>query len=264
MAAGGVVAVALTKVAEGFLEAAGKKIFDLLYNAIFGSRDKVDLNEFSRLFSDTLEIFANDLKLHVDHAFALERRKRAELHLKNLTSLMRLYSASNETSSDLLDDCVVAGNEAVTALEEVGHLAAVQYVSAVTLLIAVYEERMVAISSEQRSSITNVIVPVGVETYREMRHKIENEVTQRARITTQPIWNIPGNGEISGVRIRVVVDDHVIEESFFRGETDYFADPNYESLQVLLTEQRSRLTKELDISMKGPDSLVKSWQEKYS
>lgn len=264
MAAGGVVAFALTKVAEGFLEAAGKKIFDLFYDSIFGSPDKVDLNDFARLFSDTLEVFANDLKLHVDRSFAMERRNQAELNLKKLTSLMRLYNAANETSSDLLDECVVAGNDTVVALEEVGYLAAVQYVSAVTLLVAVYEERMDAISVDQRKSITDVIVPIGVKTYREMRHNIADEVAQRARMTTQSTWNTPGDGELGSVWVRVIVDDRVVGESVFRGEADYLSDPKYESLRTLLTAERSKLVGELDISMKAPDSLVESWQEKYS
>lgn len=269
MAAGGILAFALAKVAEGFLEASGKKIFDLFYKGLFGS-SAANPNELAKAFAETLEVFANDLKLHVDQAFEKERLRRAELSLKRLTYLMRLYSTSPTTSRDLLDECAIAANDTRVVLAAIGHLAAVQYVSAVTLLIAVYEERVKAIAPEQRRTITEEIVPVGVETYKSMRGRITEEVSQRVKVTEDAKWS-DGNPETPmpdgpvEITLNLVVDGRVVEQLPIgdgENEMDY-NNPRYVRFRKLVDEQRAELLRKLDLSMETSDSLVGLWQKKY-
>lgn len=261
--AGGVVAGALVKVADGFLNAAGAKVFDLLFGGIFGSSGGVDLKELSRIFAETLEVFSNDLKLHVDGAFAAERLHQAELSFKRLTSLMRLYSESNTSSSDLLDECVIAANDTVIALQDIGHTAVVQYVTAVTLLIAVYEARMIEISKDQKNTITGYIVPEGVAVYKRMRDTIATKVSERAEISYRTIWNIPGNGEVGGVVVSIIVDGETIKSRGFAGELGPWGKPEHDDFLALLASERKKLQDELDISMQPTDKMVSAWTEKY-
>jgi len=242
------------EVAKGFLNEAGKQIFKKMFSS---SGDEHGHN-FQRLFSEAFETFSTEIKLHIDSAFYRERFHKAEMSLKEMIALFNLYIFSNPSSRDLLDECVVKGSNAVVQLQDIGYPAIQQYGAAVTLLIAIFEERAAVISSDQLKPISKEIVPRGISNLKEMKAELELLSRKRVRLGSKVFYNIPGNGEIAGVLLVVRKDGEVVERQYFPDESE-----DYGKFHSLVEKHQADVLQEVKKNLRWADDLIEAWSTKY-
>lgn len=252
--------MALKKAASKFGEKLGAAVFDEIFKGIFGSSDQVDPRALAEILEDTLEAFAEDIKLYIDNAFVKERMNSAKRNLKELTRLISLYSAAPEGSLDALDECAILANKTVSDLEALGGAAMISYVTAVTFEIAVYEERAARIHPDNRNIILKKIIPMGVAHFAAYKEKLVEHTKSRVTAFQHAGFNSE-TGEPEGYYVGVRVDGSTVASESNPG--DFLTLEERARIQEAFEKEQKTLLKELDDRLSGTQDMVSAWLAKY-
>ena len=256
--------IALKAGAKKFGEKAGEALFKEIFGDVFGSGSGVTASEMKNILYEALEVFADEIKLHIDQALAQERVKDAQLALLNLAAAVEDFSVAPEAQVDLLDEAARDGRNTVNAFLEIGAPAIEHYIFAVTLYISVYEARADYIDPDNKIVISQRILPVALKHYQGIREDILNSAQQRIKINERSTWGPPSGETITTIYSLLVDGQRVAGAAVIyppmgevRGE---------ESLAALFErerDERARLKEETERRLQAADDMVNAWQQKY-
>jgi hypothetical protein len=123
----------LVQIGQGILQGIGSKIFD----SFFGSKQP----DFGAIIADALRALSIDFRQSIESALNKAEYQEAIRSMNAAQRAARHYNLSPETRKDVLDEITINLSTAITNLEALGPPALGAYLTAVSLEVAIIQER---------------------------------------------------------------------------------------------------------------------------